>query len=115
MNVVGEDTNHVQKMNLIQQHINSINDLCKKHKVKELYAFGSVLDENRFNDESDVDLIVKFNDGVLVEDYADLFFDLADGLELIFTRRVDLMINKHIPNKYLRENIEETKKIIYEA
>jgi predicted nucleotidyltransferase len=105
----------LKKMNLIQQHIKSISELCIKHKVKELYAFGSVLDENRFNDESDVDLIVKFNDGVLVEDYADLYFDLADELELIFTRRVDLMINKHIPNKYLRENIEETKKIIYEA
>ena len=72
-------------MNFIQQHINSVHDLCKKHKVKELYAFGSVLDQTKFNDESDVDLIVKFNDDVLVEDYADLYFDLADELELIFT------------------------------
>ncbi len=102
-------------MNFIQQHISSIQDLCKKHKVKELYAFGSVLDETKFNKDSDVDLIVKFNDDVLVEEYADLYFDLADTFELLFNRKVDLMIKKYITNKYLRENIEETKKIIYEA
>lgn len=102
-------------MNIIQQHINSVQDLCKKHKVKELYAFGSVLDENKFNDESDVDLIVKFKDDVLVEDYADLYFDLADDLELLFKRKVDLLTLKPIRNRFLRENIESTKQIIYAA
>ena len=102
-------------MNLIQQHINSVHDLCKKHKVKELYAFGSVLDENKFSHESDVDLIVKFNDDVLVEDYADLYFDLADDLEFLFKRKVDLLTLKPIRNRFLRENIDSTKQIIYAA
>ena len=45
-------------MNLITQNIESIKALCKSHKVKSLYAFGSVLSD-KFNDESDIDLIVK--------------------------------------------------------
>ena len=32
-------------MNLISQNIEFINALCKSHKVKSLYAFGSVLEE----------------------------------------------------------------------
>jgi predicted nucleotidyltransferase len=32
-------------------------ELCKSHKVKELYAFGSVVNGN-FTDKSDIDLIV---------------------------------------------------------
>lgn len=102
-------------MNFINQHIEQIGSLCLKHKVQELYAFGSVLDDQRFTTESDVDLIVKFNTNIPVEQYADLFFGLADDLEEVLNRKVDLMLQKHIENKFLRENIEESKRKIYEA
>ena len=46
-------------MDFIEQKSNIILELCKKHRVKELYAFGSVITE-RFNDRSDVDFIVDF-------------------------------------------------------
>ena len=46
-------------MNLIESHIKDILNLCKSHKVKSLYAFGSVLND-KFNVESDIDLIVDF-------------------------------------------------------
>ena len=48
-------------MRLIELNMDRIIELCKKYKVKYLYAFGSIL-TNRFNDESDVDLLVRFND-----------------------------------------------------
>lgn len=102
-------------MNFLQQYQTEIANLCRKHKVKELYAFGSVLDENRFNDKSDVDLIVKFNEDVDILEYADLFFDLADDMEHLFKRTVDLMTLKPIANRFLRENIESTKKLVYAA
>lgn len=47
-------------MKLISNNIQKIIDLCKKHKVHKLFIFGSIL-TNRFNDESDVDLVVDFN------------------------------------------------------
>ena len=46
-------------MNLIENHNKDIQNLCKTHIVKFLYAFGSVLTD-KFNAESDVDLIVDF-------------------------------------------------------
>ena len=47
-------------MQLIENNIHKIIDLCKKHKVHKLFVFGSIL-TNRFNDKSDVDLVVDFN------------------------------------------------------
>ena len=47
-------------MKLIQRNIAQIVALCEKHKVESLYVFGSVLTE-RFNDESDIDFVVKIS------------------------------------------------------
>ena len=102
-------------MNIIEKNIESIQNICKKHKVQNLYAFGSVLDESRFNEKSDVDLIVKFYDSVEIIEYADLYFELADDLEFVLNRKVDLLTFKPIRNKYLRQSIDATKQIIYAA
>ena len=60
-------------MKLIDNHINNIVSLCKRYKVKRLFVFGSVLTD-RFNDESDIDLVVDFKKDE-VEDYFDNYFD----------------------------------------
>ncbi len=44
-------------MNLIENHNKDIQNLCKTHKVKSLYAFGSVFTD-KFNNESYIDLFV---------------------------------------------------------
>lgn len=98
----------------ITNNMNQIKTLCEQHRVKELYVFGSAVTD-KFNEKSDVDLIVKFESSVLVESYADLYFDLADALEKLFKRKVDLMILNPIPNRFLRENIESTKQLVYAA
>lgn len=101
-------------MNLIQQYQNEIASLCRKYKVKELYAFGSVLDEKKFTDESDIDLLVDFENVPLLE-YADNYFDLADELERVLERHVDLLTLKSLKNKYFIESVNSTKKIVYAA
>ena len=99
---------------IITDNINEIKTLCEQHKVKELFVFGSAA-SNKFTDKSDVDLIVKFNSNVPVEDYADLYFDLAENFERLFERRVDLMTDKPIKNRYLKQSIEKSKQVIYAA
>ena len=47
-------------MKLIENNIQKIIDLCKKHKVHKLFVSGSVL-TNRLSENSDVDLVVDFN------------------------------------------------------
>ena len=63
-------------MKLIDNHINNIVSLCKRYKVKRLFVFGSVLTD-RFNDESDIDLVVDFKKDE-VEDYFDNYFDFKN-------------------------------------
>jgi predicted nucleotidyltransferase len=98
-------------MNLISQNIESICALCKSHKVKSLYAFGSVLTDT-FNDQSDLDFIVNFDDVQLL-DYADNYFDLKFSLEDTFKRPVDLLEEKAIKNPYFKRAIEKNMQLIY--
>jgi predicted nucleotidyltransferase len=98
-------------MNIIDQNIETIRDLCMKHKVSRLFVFGSVL-TNKLKKNSDIDLIVDFKD-VDVYDYADNYFDLKFSLENIFKRNVDLLEDKAINNPYLRQSIDSTKQLIY--
>ena len=81
-------------MKLIENNIQKIVALCKKYKVGKLFVFGSIL-TNRFNEDSDVDLVVDF-DKVTLEEYADNYFDFKYALEKLFGRDVDLLEDKAI-------------------
>ncbi len=100
-------------MKLIELNLHRIFSLCRKHKVKSLAVFGSILTD-RFNDKSDVDLLVDFepidHDKF---DYVSNYFGLRDALELLFGRKVDLIEEKGLRNKYLIDNINRTKQLIY--
>lgn len=98
-------------MNALNVYNKDIEKLCEQHKVKSLYAFGSVL-TNQFNNESDIDLIVDFQE-IPVEEYADNYFDLKFSLQNLFQRAVDLLEEKAIRNPYFKENIKKTRKLIY--
>ena len=98
-------------MNVVDQNINTIRNLCLKHKVNKLYVFGSVL-SGTFNQSSDIDLIVSFKE-VILERYADNYFDFKFSLEDLFERNVDLIEDKAIKNPFLRKSIDSTKKLVY--
>ena len=98
-------------MKLIENNIQKIIALCKKHKVEKLFVFGSIL-TNRFNDKSDVDMVVDF-DKINLEDYADNYFDFKYSLEDLFGREVDLLEDKAIRNPILRRNIDNSKLLVY--
>ena len=87
-------------MKLIENNSQKIIALCKKHKVGKLFVFGSILTD-RFNEDSDVDIVVDF-DKVTLEDYADNYFDLKFSLE-----------DKAIRNPILRRNIDNSKVLVY--
>jgi len=46
-------------------------------------------------------------------DYADTYFDLADGFEDLFQRSVDLVTDKSLSNPYFIDSINQTKTMIY--
>ncbi len=100
-------------MKLIEMNIDKIIELCRKFHVRKLWVFGSIL-TNRFNDRSDVDLCVDFDwSNIPLLDAADNFFDFQFALEDIFGRRVDITEDTAVRNPYFREELDETRKLIY--
>lgn len=98
-------------MNLLDRHIIDINKLCSDHNVKQLYAFGSVL-TSQFGTESDIDLVVDFNP-IDITTYADNYYDFKFSLQKVLNRSIDLLEDKAIKNPYFRQNLNETRKLIY--
>lgn len=100
-------------MKLIELNMQRILDLCRKHKVKSLAVFGSILTP-RFNDQSDVDLLVDFEHIDHEKfDYVSNYFGFRDALELLFNRKVDLIEEKGLRNKYFIAHVNRTKQMIY--
>jgi hypothetical protein len=102
-----------QTMKLIELNLQRIIDLCRKHKVKTLAVFGSILTD-RFNDQSDVDLLVNFDTTDHEKwDYVSNYFDFQEELEKVLGRKVDLVVEKGLKNKYFIQNVNRTKHLIY--
>ena len=102
-------------MNLIENNLPKIIELCKKYRVKTLSVFGSVLTD-RFNENSDVDFLVDFEP--YDPDNADFdclinYLDLADSLEDVLGRKIDLIVEKGMRNKYFIANVNRTKQLVY--
>lgn len=102
-------------MKLIEMNIDKIIALCKKYKVAKLWVFGSILTP-RFNDDSDVDFSVNFDDETINSeglDWADLFFDFIAELEALMGRKVDMVCDDAVKNPYFRKELDSTKQLIY--
>jgi predicted nucleotidyltransferase len=98
---------------LLVERIEEIKALCISYNVKSLFAFGSVCTD-KFNEESDVDLLIAFNPMEYGE-YADTYFELEEKFENLFHRPVDLVTDKSLSNPYFIESINRTKTLIYGA
>ncbi len=99
-------------MNAVEQNIKPITELCKKHNVKQIFIFGSILTK-RFSPKSDIDFLVQFDD-INPLYYFDNYMGLKEGLELLLNRQADLVENQAIKNPVLRKIIDREKVLIYE-
>ena len=90
-------------------------NLCKNHHVRYLYAFGSSVTDDKFNQEtSDIDLLVEVDTTDPLERGENLL-SLWDSFEHFFNRKVDLLTDSSIKNPYLRKSIDATKVLIYDG
>jgi predicted nucleotidyltransferase len=88
--------------------------LCKSHKIKYLYAFGSSTDERFDPSRSDIDLLVEIDSSDPL-DRGEKLLSLWDLFENFFDRKVDLLTESSIRNPYLKKSIESTKVLIYDG
>ena len=87
--------------------------LCEKHKVLQLYVFGSILTD-KFNKDSDVDFTVIFDrDSMPLLTYGENYFDFKYALEDLLNREVDLVVYDSIKNPYFKRNLDRNKELVY--
>jgi predicted nucleotidyltransferase len=98
-------------MNITEDKLYKIRDLCKKHMVKELYLFGSALSDD-FRATSDIDFLVEFS-GVNLEDYFTNFITFKSSLESLLDRQVDLVEPQAIRNPIFKRSVNRNKQLVY--
>ena len=86
-----------------------IADVCRHHRIRKLALFGSVLTDD-FRPDSDVDVLVDFEPGLVV---GFRIFDIEDELSQIFGgHRVDLVREKYL-HRRLRDRVLATAETQY--
>jgi len=98
----------------INQKREELAALCRRYHVASLAIFGSALRDDFDPQTSDLDFLVEFQP-LPPGTYANTYFDLKEGLEALFQRPVDLVVESAIRNPYFRNGVEHTKHGLYAA
>jgi predicted nucleotidyltransferase len=85
-------------------------EFCRKHHIKKLSLFGSVLRDD-FRPESDIDILVEFEPGH-VPGFG--IVDMEKELSQLVGRKVDLRTPKDL-SRYFREQVVREAKVYYAA
>jgi len=87
-----------------------IADFCRKHGIRKIAFFGSVLRDD-FMPESDVDVLVEFEPG---HTPGLAFFTMQRELSEILGRRVDLNTAGDL-SPYFRDEVLSEAQVLYDA
>lgn len=88
--------------------------LCEKYGVNSLDLFGSAADDDWHPEQSDLDFIVAFRPQP-GRSIADRYLGLAQELERLLGRRVDLVTERAIRNPFFRRSVAANRTAIYAA
>lgn len=97
----------------ISEYKDEIEEVSKKLFVSRIDIFGSALTD-RFNDKSDIDLIVAFDESK-VSNMFEQYFTLKEQLERVFHRSVDVVIDGSVRNPIFKQEINATRRTVYVA
>jgi uncharacterized protein len=87
-----------------------IAEFCRRHGIRRLSLFGSVLRDD-FTDESDVDVLVEFEEDARV---GWEFFGMQDELSALLGRKVELH-TKGFLSPYFRDEVIREAEVQYDA
>lgn len=100
----------MKKLQAIDISEEEINNYCKRHHIRKLSFFGSMLRED-FRIDSDIDVLVEFESGH-VPGYFKLF-DLEQELSsLLKVRKVDLRTPEEL-SRHFRDRVMEEAEVYY--
>lgn len=87
-----------------------IADFCRRHHIRRLALYGSVLRDD-FTPHSDVDVLVEFEPG---KTPGLAFFGMQDELSELLRRKVDLNTPAFL-SRYFRDQVLREAKVVYDA
>ena len=99
---------------MLQEKLEGIADLCARYGVARLDVFGSALRDNFKLGESDIDFLVKFHASDAYA-RADAYFGFLDELRALLGVSVDLVVSGAVRNRFVAADIERTKKVLNAA
>ena len=88
--------------------LQQIAEFCRRHHIRKLSLFGSVLRDD-FRPDSDIDVLVTFEPGQVV---GLRVVDIEDELARLLGRRVDLVSEKYL-NHRIRDRILTAAEVQY--
>lgn len=99
---------------LLQSKSRELAELCRRFGVERLYLFGSAATGEFDSAHSDLDFFVQLAGREPTGAYADRYLELAEELERLFSRRVDLVTEESIRNPHFRREVETSRRLVYE-
>ena len=87
-----------------------IAEFCRRHRIRKLSLFGSVLRDD-FRPDSDIDVLVEFEPGART---GFAFFAMEIELSEILGRKVDLNTPGFL-SKYFRDQVLKEAEVQYDA
>jgi hypothetical protein len=100
-------------IDLISQHREQIAALCRKYGVRKLELFGSAAREDFDVADSDLDFFFEFDADPTA--LANRFFGLAEDLQELLGRRVDLVSSQDAHNPYFLQVANQHRVTLYAA
>jgi predicted nucleotidyltransferase len=100
---------------IVEQKKDEIAELCRSHRVRALWLFGSAVTNEWDNENSDLDFLVDL--GAYSEGYASRFFSLRRELACLTSKSVDLASVNGMGGEddWFRREVEATRVLIYDA
>lgn len=99
---------------LVEQQRPQLEELCRHFGVDRLEVLGSANRRDLDPARSDIHFIVRFREPER-PGYADRYLDLAEALERLFGRRVDLVAERSLRNPLLVRAIAADRAPVYAA
>jgi hypothetical protein len=94
--------------------LRAVQSLCRHHHVRRLDLFGSAVTGHFDVAQSDLDMLVAFDD-LSPGRYADAYFGLKGDLEGLFGREVDLITGAALQNPFFRREVETHRRTLFVA
>jgi predicted nucleotidyltransferase len=97
---------------VIKENMDEIVKLCRQNNVARLELFGSAAYKERFDaSKSDLDFLIEFQPDCI--NNKNDYFGMLFGLEDLLCKKIDLVMNRAIKNRFFRQAIEQNKELVY--